>query len=238
MKHQVAVVIGASSGMGRATAIALARVGFLVTAAARRTDHLSELQSESKSENLEIDTHEVDVTDAASIDKLVSHVKELRGRIDLLVYATGTNIPERSLHVLTPETWKMMLDTNLTGAFLATRAVLPIMREQQNGLIVYLSTGAVQFPDVSGVAYQASKHGLSGLAHGMRMEEKKSGIRTTVIFPGLCRTEILNKRPVPTPEEVLQYALEPEDVAEAVLFVAQLPPRAVVTEMQLWPSRL
>ncbi|MFN0198315.1 MAG: SDR family oxidoreductase [Planctomycetaceae bacterium] len=238
MKQQVAIVIGASSGMGHATVKGLARAGFLVTAAARRTDRLEELQSELKSENLDIDAHDVDVTDVASIDKLVSHVKELRGRIDLLVYATGTNIPERSLQVLTPETWEFMLDTNLTGAFLATRAVLPIMREQQSGMIVYLSTGAVQFPDVSGVAYQASKHGLSGLAHGTRMEEKKSGIRTTIIFPGLCRTEILNKRPVPTPKEVLQYALEPEDIAEAVLFVAQLPPRAVVTEMQLWPSRL
>ncbi|MEX0725436.1 MAG: SDR family oxidoreductase [Planctomycetaceae bacterium] len=238
LKHHVAVVIGASSGMGRATAKALAKAGALVTAAARRTERLDELRTELEAENIDLDTFTVDVTDATSVERLIGHVKELRGRIDLLVYATGTNIPERGLKVLSPETWEMMFDTNLTGAFHATRAVLPIMREQQGGLIVYLSTAAVQFPDVSGVAYQASKHGLSGLAHGTRAEEKKAGIRTTVIFPGLCRTEILSKRPVPTPEEILQYALEPEDVADAVLFVAQLPPRAVVTELQLWPSRL
>lgn len=238
LDHQVAIVIGASSGMGRATVKALAKAGASVTAAARRTERLDELRTELNSENIEIDTFPVDVTDAKSVEALVDHVKQLRGRIDLLVYATGTNIPERGLKVLTPDTWEMMLDTNLTGAFHATRAVLPTMREQQEGLIVYLSTAAVQFPDVSGVAYQASKHGLSGLAHGTRAEEKMAGIRTTVIFPGLCRTEILDKRPVPTPEEILQLALEPEDVADAVLFVARLPPRAVVTEMQLWPSRL
>lgn len=238
LKNQVAVVIGASSGMGRATAKALAHAGALVTASARRTERLEGLKAELKTDNVEIDTFPVDVTDAKSVPALIDHVRQLRGRIDLLVYATGTNIPERSLKVLTPETWEMMLDTNLTGAFHATRAVLPTMREQQNGLIVYLSTGAVQMADFSGVAYQASKHGLSGLAHGTRVEEKKSGIRTTVIFPGLCKTEIIHKRPTPTPDEILQHALEPEDVADAVLFVAQLPPRAVVSELQLWPSRL
>ena len=112
------------------------------------------------------------------------------------------------------------------------------MRQQQGGLIVYLSTGAVQRPDVSGVAYQASKHGLTGLAHGTRVEERERGIRTSIIFPGLCDTEILLKRPSPTPQEVLQFALQPDDVAAAVLFLAELPPRAVVPELQLLPSRL
>ena len=112
------------------------------------------------------------------------------------------------------------------------------MRAARNGLIVYLSSGCVQMPDVSGVAYQASKHGLVGLAHGTRVEEKLNGIRTTVLFPGLCDTEILDQRPVPTPREVLDQALAPEDVAAAVLFLARLPARAVVPEMQLLPARL
>ena len=158
--------------------------------------------------------------------------------MDLLVYSTGTNIADRSLEVLTPETWDMMLATNLSGAFHATRSVLPAMRAGGGGLIIYLSTAAVQRPDVSGVAYQASKHGLTGLAHGTRVEEQANGIRTCVIFPGLCDTEILEKRPTPTPREVLDLSLDPLDVAEAVLFVARLHPRAVVPELQLLPSRL
>src|SRR5690606_8986936 len=108
------------------------------------------------------------------------------GRCDLLVYAAGTNIPDRAIDRLTQENWQMMLATNLSGAFHCTQAFLPQMREQGSGLIVYVSSAAVQRPDVSGVAYQASKHGLSGLAHGTRVEEKSHGIRTSIVFPGLC----------------------------------------------------
>jgi NAD(P)-dependent dehydrogenase (short-subunit alcohol dehydrogenase family) len=132
----------------------------------------------------------------------------------------------------------MMLATNLTGAFYCTQAALPIMRAQGGGLILYLATGAVQRPDLSGVAYQASKHGMVGLAHGTMQEEKARGIRTTVIFPGLTDTPLVLKRPTPTPPEVMAHALQPEDVAEACLFVASLPPRAHVPELVLLPSRL
>ena len=112
------------------------------------------------------------------------------------------------------------------------------MRDRQGGLIIYLSTGAVQRPDVSGVAYQATKHGMVGLAHGTREEEKGNGIRTTVIFPGLTDTPLLNKRPVPTPPEVVAKALQSEDVAQACLVVASLPTRARVPELQRLPAGL
>lgn len=238
LDDHVAIVVGASSGMGRATAVALARAGVHVVAAARRADRLNELQEHVHSEQGSIETCTVDATNAADVQKLIEQALRKSGRIDLLVYATGTNLPERALSVLTDENWQWMLDTNLTGAFTCTKAVLPAMRRAQNGLIVYLSSACVQRPDVSGVAYQASKHGLVGLAHGTRVEEKSHGIRTSVIFPGLCDTEILTKRPVPTPREVLDQSLAPEDVASAVLFLASLPARAVVPELQLLPARL
>ena len=235
---RVAIVVGASSGMGRSTAATLARAGASVVAAARRADRLEELQAELATEGLRINVSRCDVTVPDEVRALVDGALETHGRIDLLVYATGTNIPERGLEVVTGDTWDMMLATNLSGAFHATRAVLPAMRAGGGGLIVYLSTAAVQVPDVSGVAYQSSKHALSGLAHGTRAEERANGIRTCVIFPGLCDTEILEKRPTPTPREILDQSLDPQDVADAVLFVAGLHPRAVVPEMQLLPSRL
>lgn len=238
LKEKIAIVVGASSGMGRATAKLLASRGAKVVAAARREPALQELQREVASAGQALEIQKVDATNQTDVERLIETTRERFGRIDLLVYATGTNIPDRSLERLSPEKWEMMLTTNLTGAFLCTRSVLPAMRAAGGGLIVYLSTGAVQMPDVSGVAYQASKHGLTGLAHGTRVEEKGNGIRTTIIFPGLCKTEILDKRPVPTPAEIIEQALEPEDVAEAVCFVAELPPRAVVPELQLFPSRL
>ncbi|MBT4866222.1 MAG: SDR family oxidoreductase [Planctomycetaceae bacterium] len=238
LQNRVAIVVGASSGMGRATATLLARSGATVMLAARRKSQLEELRDELTEQGASAAICPTDTASREDVERLIETTIGQFGRIDLLVYATGTNIPDRALDVLTPDTWEMMLATNLTGALLCTKAVLPTMREQGEGQIVYLSSAAVQMPDVSGVAYQASKHGLSGLAHGTRAEEKQNGVRTTVIFPGLCDTEILDKRPTPTPRDVLDRALDPMDVAEAVLFVAQLHPRAVVPELQLLPSAL
>lgn len=235
LQGQVAIVVGASSGMGQATALALAAAGAKVMAAGRRADRLQQLQA-NYPDNIRCCPTDVIVRN--EVDRLIAETLQAWQRIDLLVYATGTNLPQRSLTQLSVEGWTELLQTNLTGAFHCTQAVLPAMRQKKGGLIIYLSTGAVQQADVSGVAYQASKHGLTGLAKGTRCEERDHGIRTSIIFPGLCETEILEKRPVPTPREVLDKALQPVDVAAAVLFIAQLPPRAVVPEMQLLPSRL
>ncbi len=207
-------------------------------AAARRQDRLAELSAEVRAAGGILETFPVDVRDRAQVKAMVTAAQECFGRIDLMVYATGTNIPDRAFAVLKPETWDMMLSVNLTGAFNCTYEVVPLMRAAGGGLIIYISTISVHVPDVSGAAYQASKHGLSGLAHAVRIEEKVHGIRTSVIFPGLCRTELLDKRPAPTPPEILAKALEPEDVADAVLALARLEPRAVVPEMELLPSRL
>jgi NAD(P)-dependent dehydrogenase (short-subunit alcohol dehydrogenase family) len=142
------------------------------------------------------------------------------------------------LSELTAESWAGMLAINLTAAFNLTQAVIPVMREQADGVIVHVSSSAAKKPDPSGVAYQATKAGLVGLTHGTMEEERANGIRTTVIFPGLTDTPMVLKRPTPTPPEVLAKALQPEDVASAVLFVLQLPARAYVPELLLYPSRL
>ncbi len=235
---QTAIVVGASSGMGRAIAVSLARAGAHVVAAGRRSDRLEDLKADIEDLGGAIETCVADATKPADVQRLVDQSLKSSGRIDVLVYATGTNLPERSLAVLTDDKWQELIATNLTGAFTCTKAVLPGMRAAGNGLIIYLSSACVQMPDVSGVAYQASKHGLVGLAHGTRVEEKANGIRTSVVFPGLCDTEILKKRPVATSREVLDLSLSPEDVADAVLFLASLPPRAVVPELQLLPAKL
>ncbi len=235
LKDQVAVVVGASSGMGKQTALSLARAGASVVVAARSEDQLWELAAGMGAGAL---AFPADVENPASVERLVAASVQRFGRIDLLVYATGTNIPERGLEVLTPETWDMMVATNLSGAFHCTRAVLPVMRSRKAGLILYVGSACVQIPDLSGVSYQASKHGLVGLAHGTFQEERENGIRTTVIFPGLTDTPLVDKRPAPTPPEVLAKALQPEDVAAACLFVASLPPRARVPELTLMPAGL
>ncbi len=235
LENKVAIIVGSSSGMGKATARSYAQAGASVILAARSKDKLDNLAAEIGNRAIACAT---DVRDVAQVNHLIQTTLEAFGQIDILVYATGTNIPDRSVEVLTHEIWEMMIGTNLTGAFNCTKAVLPTMRKQQSGLIIYLSSGCVQSPDVSGVSYQASKHGMSGLAHGTFKEEQENGIRTTVIFPGLCDTPIVLQRPTPTPPEVMAKALKPEDVADACLYVATTPSRARIPELILLPAGL
>jgi serine 3-dehydrogenase len=233
-----ALVIGASSGIGRATAVLLAQNAFSVMAVARRGERLQQLQDDLEGIGHDLAVCVADATRPEDVERMTAATLGRFGGIDVLVYATGTNLPQRNLEVLSPDGWEHLLDTNLTGAFLCTRAVLPAMRSAGGGLIVYVSSAAVQLPDVSGVAYQASKHGLVGLAKGTRIEEKSRGIRTTLLFPGLCDTEILSRRPQPTSPETLAKALSPNDVAEAILFVARMPPTVIIPELQVLPAQL
>ena len=137
LEGQVAVVVGSSSGMGQATAVAYAGAGAKVVLAARSEDKLNKLATEIGDNAVACAT---DARDVDQVANLIQTTLDRFGKIDILVYATGTNIPDRSIDVLTHETWEMMIGTNLTGAFNCTKAVLPAMREQKAGLIIYLSS--------------------------------------------------------------------------------------------------
>jgi len=224
------LVVGASSGIGREIAVLFARDGAKVTAVARREERLLQLQSQLNSEGHEIQVRVADATDPEALTGL--------GDVDILVYATGTNIPDRSLQRLTPDLWEMMIKVNLSGAYYSTQAVLPAMRARKAGLIFYISSISSISADQSGASYQAAKRGIAGIAAAIRVEEKDNGIRTCLICPGLTDTDLIEKRPVrPTPE-MLAKALKPEDVADVVLAVAKLPARAWVPEVQIMPTEL
>lgn len=237
LSGKTAIVFGASSGIGRATARALVGAGARVGLAARRRDALEDLAAVLGRGGGDAQPFVTDVRDRASVEAAVAGVLARFGSLDILVYASGTNLRERALDVLSGAAWQELLDINLTGAFNVTQAAVPRLRSGGGGLMVYISSAAARKPDLSGVAYQASKLGLVGLAHGTMEEERQHGIRTTVIFPGLTDTPLVLKRPSPVPAETLARALQPEDVAAACLFVAQLPPRAHVPELLLYPSQ-
>jgi serine 3-dehydrogenase len=238
LKKQTVLVVGASSGIGRAIAIQFAREGATVMASARRQDRLAELQVELAEENIEIGISIADASNPAAMEELAARTVEQFEKIDILVYASGTNTPDRWLTRLSTKTWDDVIGVNLNGAYYATRAVLPAMRERKSGHLIYIASISAIVPDMSGAAYQASKRGMAGLAHAIRVEEKENGIRTCVVCPGLVDTEILEKRPVKPPPEMIAKAMQSDDVAEAVLFVAKLPPRAAVPEIQILPTEL
>jgi serine 3-dehydrogenase len=238
LKSQTALVVGASSGIGRSIAIHLAREGATVMASARRQDRLQDLQDELAQENIDIGISTADASNASAMEDLAARTIEQFEKIDILVYASGTNTPDRAMAKLSVKSWDEVVCVNLNGAYYATRAVLPAMRDRKNGHLIYIASISGLVPDLSGAAYQASKRGMLGMAHAIRVEEKENGIRTSVICPGLVDTEILEKRPVKPPPEMLANALQSDDVAEAVLFIAKLPPRATVPEIQLLPTVL
>jgi len=234
VKDQVVLIVGASSGIGRATAALFARQGALVTASARRQDRLDALRQEVPS----IETVAADAARVSDMQKLAQQVLSKHGHIDILIYSAGTNIKDRTMKRLNPELWDMMVSVNLNSAYYITHAVLPSMRERKAGHLIYVSSISGLAPDVSGAAYQAAKRGLLGLSHAVRVEEKEHGIRTCVVCPGLVDTEILEKRPVKPTAEMLAKAMQPEDVAEVVLSIAKLPARVAIPEVQILPTVL
>ena len=238
LTNQVVLVVGASSGIGRETAILFAREGARVMAAARREDRLRGLQREMAAEGAAIAIAVADASKVEDMESLVKQTEEHLGPIDILVYNSGINIKDRALTKLTPALWDRMVSVNLNGAFYATQAALPGMRQRGAGHLIYVASISGIVPDVSGAAYQAGKRGIIGMAHAIRVEERENGIRTCAICPGLVDTEILENRPVKPSAETLAKALQPVDVAEAILAVAKLPAHVTVPEMQVMPTKL
>ena len=235
----VAVVVGASSGMGRATARALTSAGFGVIVAARSADGLGKLVEELTgigADVLAVTAVTADATRREDCERIVAAAMGRFGRVDMLVNCVGVNISRRRVDELTDASWRLMIDGNLTAAFNLTQAILPVFRAQRDGLIVHIASSSARRADQSGIAYQAAKAGVAALAHGTMEEERGNGIRVTVIYPGLTDTDFILQRPVPPTREVLDRAIQPEDVAAACLFVARLPARAHVPDLLLYPS--
>jgi NADP-dependent 3-hydroxy acid dehydrogenase YdfG len=234
---KVVWITGAGTGIGRAAAHLFAEEGARVALLGRRAEVLEAVLAEVRQRGAEGAAVPLDVAQRPAVQAAAQRLLKQWGRVDVLVNNAGLNIPERRLAVLKPEDWDQVIAINLTGAFNMIYAVLPPMRAQGDGLIVNISSMAgKQASGLSGTAYAASKHGMNGLNASINTEEWRHGIRATVICPGEVNTEILDKRPVPVEQADRERMVGPEDIAEAIRFVAALPARATVTEMLVVPT--
>jgi NADP-dependent 3-hydroxy acid dehydrogenase YdfG len=234
LQNKTAVVTGGATGIGRAIAQRLAKAGARVAIGGRRADKLRDA-AQALAER-PIAWHVCDVSDRTIAGEFIRWATEELGQVDILVNAAGTNIKNRSMAEMRPEQWDELLAVNATGAYNCIAAVLPMMRERQNGLIVNISSiSGLRASRLGGVAYCASKFAMAGLGTAVSLEEAKNGIRVTNIFPGEVDTPILDERPTPVTAEHRARILQPEDVAAAVLMVAELPPRAHVPELVIKP---
>jgi NADP-dependent 3-hydroxy acid dehydrogenase YdfG len=233
---KVAVITGGGSGVGKAAAALFLQEGAKVVIAGRDKAKLEAVLAELKSEPNLIAVP-TDVTDAAACRTLFDTATHVFGRVDILVNNAGTNLKARSIRELTPESWEMMIRTNLDGAFYCTKAVLPQMFERKDGVIVnVVSVAGKRANPLGGAAYVAAKFGMGGLGLVLSNEEKDSGVRVSNIYPGEIDTPILVHRPTPVNEAHRATILKPEDVAEAILFVASLPPRVSIPELVIKPT--
>lgn len=227
----VAVVTGAGSGIGQATAIALAAAGFCVHAVGRSAEKLDETVRRSVAGR--VIAVPLDITDRSAVADWVANLGQ---SVAVLVNNAGLNIRRRSMADLDPADWDRLIATNLTGTYHLLHAVLPSMRIAKRGLVVNIGSVAGRRGNVvAGAAYAASKFGVAGLTATLAVEEAVHGIRVSAIHPGEVNTPILDERPEPVPAERRLAMLQPEDVAKAVLFLAELPGHAHVPEMILKP---
>ncbi len=174
---------------------------------------------------------------ARQVHKLVGRVQEALGPIDILINNAGLNVRRRAFRDLSPESWRLLMQVNLDGAFYCIHAVLPGMLQRRDGLIINISSVAgKRASPLGGAAYAASKFGMSALGLCLAAEEKDSGIRVCNIYPGEVDTPILEQRPEPLTNEQRQKILQPEDVAAAVLFVATQPARVSIPELVIKPT--
>lgn len=233
--RKTAIVTGAGSGVGRATAIRLVREGWTVVLVGRRAEALQETAglTDDVSRTYSI---ACDVADPAAVMKMAAEVLSRYGRVEALVHAAGTNIPRRSWDALTVDDYQQVVNINLNGAFYCVRALLPAMRRQGEGTVVLIVSDAGIIANAkAGAAYVASKFAERGLAQSINAEERGNGIRCTSLCPGDINTPILDKRPAPPAADARAKMLQPEDVAECVMLAINLPGRAVVEEIVLRP---
>jgi NADP-dependent 3-hydroxy acid dehydrogenase YdfG len=236
LQGKTALVTGGGSGIGQAVAKMFLQAGARVAIAGRNLDKLQRVAAELNG-GKNLTCHALDVADKERVKQVVQEVTVQHGPIDILVNNAGTNLTDREARQLSLEAWDQLIRTNLDGAFYCIHAVLPAMLQRQDGMIVNVSSIAgKRASPLGGIAYTASKFGMTAMGLCLGVEEKDSGIRVSNIYPGEVDTPILEVRPNPVTEEHRQRILQPEDVAAAVVFVCTLPPRVSVPELIIKPT--
>jgi NADP-dependent 3-hydroxy acid dehydrogenase YdfG len=240
IQHETALVVGASGGIGRAVTGVLAQAGVRVALVGRSRERLDEVRATLGATGERAIIAPCDVSDRAQVPKMVEGVLGEMGSIDILVCASGSNVPKRSFRTLDPDDWDKVMASNLTAAFNAIYFVLPSMRARGKGLVIQIgSLAGLRANVLAGAAYSASKFGQGALGVVLGREERGRGIRSTVICAGEVNTGLLDARGARPGGEApsrREGILEPTDIAEAVLFLAELPLRAHVPELVIKPT--
>ena len=227
LSGKTAIVTGGGSGVGLGTALALAAAGASVTICGRNADKLRAVAGD------QLAVHPCDISNREEVNALIAEL----GAPDILVNSAGVNIAKRKVSEIDPADFDKLMSINCTGFFNLVHAALPAMRERKDGLIFNISSvaGKRAYP-LAGMAYAASKFGVTGMASAINAEEAVNGIRITSIFPGEINTPILDERPVKVPDEQKARMVHPEDIGSLIVAIAQHPKHVVVPELVIKPT--
>lgn len=237
---QVAVVTGATSGIGAATARSLAAAGAKVVVSGRRADRLASLAAELEAEGHEVRSVVADLGTNEGAQAVVDAAVSAFGRLDVLVNNAGVMFLS-PIDDADPADWEAMIRVNLLGVMYASRAALPHMRQQKSGHIVNVSSVSGRFAGPTQGGYNASKWGVNGFSEALRREVHQDGIKVTLIEPGIVATELTDHIPheaTKTRYEGIVRQMEPlqsEDIAASIRFVVSQPRRVSINEVLIRP---
>ncbi|HEY6885772.1 MAG TPA: SDR family oxidoreductase [Nitrososphaeraceae archaeon] len=247
---KVAIVTGASSGIGYATSLALSKAGIRVATGARRTERLQELEQKivknhdeggRKVEEEIFIQRKLDVTSKSDCDSFVDAVIKKWGRVDILINNAGL-MPLSYFKNCKVKEWEQMIDVNIKGVLYCTSAVIPYMLDKKSGQIVNLSSVAGRIVFAGGSVYCATKHAITAFSEGLRKElSPEYKIRVTCIEPGAVSTELLETITDESMAKFIQASknmetLQSEDIANAILYAIQAPYHVNVNEILVRPT--
>jgi NADP-dependent 3-hydroxy acid dehydrogenase YdfG len=237
LEGKIAWITGAGTGIGLGGAQALARAGATVIMSGRRSDVLEREASAIRNSGSKAMVEILDVSDAAAVQRAAQNILARHGTVDILVNSAGLNNPQRFWRDQTVESWDQVIRINLDGTFYCTKAVIPSMRTQKDGVVINISSWAGKYTSAMvGAAYNGSKAAVVSLTETINMEECTNGIRACAICPAEVATPILDRRPAPPSAEERARMLQPADLGETIRWVAEQPPHVCINEIIISPT--
>ncbi|MFG6113773.1 3-ketoacyl-ACP reductase [Halobacillus sp. MO56] len=230
---KVALVTGAGRGIGRETALALAKEGVNVGLIARTEASLKEVAAEAETLGVQAAYAAVDVSSPEQVEKAVANLTDKLGTFDILINNAGI-MKKGSFLEMDPEDWKQTIDVNLMGVYHVTRNVLPQLIEKQGGDIINISSMSGLKGTAGSTAYSASKFGLLGMSEALMQEVRPHNIRVFAMTPSMVATELTGKGDIT--EEEKQKFMQPEDIAEYMIAQLKLHPRIFIKTSAQWAT--
>ena len=234
---KIAWITGAGSGIGEAASLALAAEGARVVLTGRRADALEAVAKTITEHGGTALVAAGDVTRPELAGSIVETITSRFGRLDILFNNAGSNVTARRWDQLSGGGIDQVIDTNLKAAFYCAAAALRPMRKARDGVLIHTASWAGKYiSPLSGPAYTAAKHAVVAMSQTINMEDYGNGIRSTAILPAEIATPILDTRPQPPSQEERAKMLQPNDLAELILFIATRPASVCLNEIVISPT--